>query len=418
MTPTGPTPSPAPSEGARPSSADRAGQLSSFRTVRLVAGREVRSSIHKKSFWVGAAITLAIVLGVSILPGVLSNDGTTTRTVGVTGSSVELEEPLAAIDEADPDVRIEVTTYDSEAQARAAAEDGDVDASVVDDRILVEEDASPELVAVLDQAARTAQVLAGVDDGTIDEAVAERLASPQVLQVQALDPTDDDEQGRQAMAIFGMFLLFGQIFAFGYAVAGGIVEEKSSRVVEVLLAKVRPGELLSGKILGIWVLTTAQMLVFATVGLVCSSLSGTLDLPAGWPGVVAQLLLWYVVAYLFYACVFAICGALASTPEELQSSSTPATILLMVGYAAAFAAINDPDGVAAVAASYFPSSAPLVMPLRSATGSAGVAEVVLSIAVTLGVGALLVPIAGRIYRGSVLQTRQTKIGKAWRSAKA
>lgn len=396
----------------------RPGRRRSPGTIRLVAAREVRASLQKRSFWIGSIITLLIVIGISVIPGLLSDDATTNRHVGVTGASEDLRGPLQAIDRSDPDLRIEITTFDDEDAARRAARDGDVDAAVVGDRILVEDDAPAELVALLDQAARTARVEAGVADGAIDEGVATELAAPQVLQVQALDPEDADEQARQAMTIFGIFLLLAQIFAFGYAVAGGIVEEKSSRVVEVLLAKVRPGELLAGKIVGIWLLTSAQMVAYAVVGVAGATLSGSLDLPPGWLGVVGVLLLWYVVAYLFYACVFAICGALAASPEELQSSSTPATILIMVGYGAAVATLSNPDSTISVVASFFPSSAPLVMPLRAALGSAAGWEVALSVAITLGVGALLVPVAGRIYRGSVLQTRQTKLGAAWRSARS
>ncbi|CAN5798892.1 ABC transporter permease [soil metagenome] len=385
--------------------------------VRLMAGREVRASLQKRSFWIGASITFAIVLAVAILPGLLGGSDTTDRSVGLVADSRGLRGPLEAIDRADPDLRLRIRSYDSASSAQRAARDGTVDASVVGDRIYVEDDAPDALVAILDQSARVARVEAGVADGSVEPGIARELASPRVLTVKALDPTDSAQSARQAMTVFGIFLLFAQVFSFGYAVSGGIVEEKSSRVVEVLLAKLRPGELLAGKILGIWLLTSAQMLVFAAVGLGASTLSGTLDLPPGWPGVVASLLLWYVVAYLFYACLFAICGALAASPEELQSTSTPATIVLMVGYGTAFAAISDPDGAVARVASFFPSTAPLVMPIRSAMGSASVWEAGLAIVITLATGALLVPVAGRIYRGSVLQTRQTKLRAAWRSAR-
>lgn len=390
----------------------------SWRAIRLVAGREVRASVQKRSYWIGVAITLAIVLAVSILPGILGGDGTTTRDVGLVGASRELRAPLEAIDRADPDLRLRIRTFETDDAARAAARDGDVDAAVVGDRIVVKDDVPDSLAAILDRSARAAQVNRGVADGAIDEDVAEGLASPSVLRVEALDPTDDDEQARRAMATFGMFLLFAQIFSFGYAVAGGIVEEKSSRVVEVLLAKVRPSELLTGKILGTWVLTTAQMVAFAVIGVVGASATGSLDLPPGWPGVIATLFLWYLVAYLFFACVFAICGALAASPEEMQSTTMPAMFLVMIGYFAAFAAIGDPSGTVAVVASFFPSSAPMVMPLRAAVGEVPGWQVALSVAITLGIGALLVPVAGRIYRGSVLQTRQTKLGAAWRSARS
>jgi ABC-2 type transport system permease protein len=389
----------------------------SRRAVRLVAEREVRASMQKRSFWIGAAITLAIVLAIAILPGVLDDDSATTRTVALGPDRVELEAPLAAIDDATEDLTIEISTFEDAGGARSVAAEGEVDAAVVGDTIFVDDDAPDDLVAVLDQSARTARVATGVENGSVDPAVADVLAAPQVLSVEALDPTDTEQQARQAMTVFGIFLIFVQIFGFGYAVAGGIVEEKSSRVVEVLLAKVRPGELLAGKVVGIWLLTTAQMIAIAVVGLVAATASGTLDLPPGWFGVVAFLLLWYVVAYVFYACVFAICGALAASAEEMQSTTTPATILVMLGYGAAFVALNDPEGTIAAVASFVPAFAPLVMPIRAVLGDAPAWEVVLSIGITLGVGAALIPVAGRIYRGSVLTSRQTKLAAAWRSAR-
>lgn len=408
---------PAPADGVAPPPDAGPRDRTRTRPVRLVAGREIRASFQKRSFWVGAGLTLAIVLAIAVIPGLLDDgDDVTERSVGLTGPSVALEAPLVAVDEASDDLAFEVTTYDDASDATTAARDGDVDAAVVDGTILVQESAPDDLVAILDQAARSAQVAAGVEDGLVDADLAADLAAPQVLVLEALEPVDDDENARRAMVVLGMFLIFFQIFSFGYAVAGGIVEEKSSRVVEVLLSKVRPGQLLAGKLVGIWLVTTAQMLVYATVGLTAATLSGTLDLPPGWAGVVALVLAWYVVAYVFFACVFAICGALAASSEELQSTMTPATILVMVGYFLAIVAMADPNGTAAVIGSFVPATAPLVMPIRSVLGDTAAWEVVVSIGLTLAVGLALIPIAGRIYKGSVLTTRQTKVLAAWRSA--
>lgn len=387
--------------------------------VRLVAGREIRSLLQKRSFWVGASVTLLIVLAISILPGVLAGDDTTTRTIGLTGETESLAAPLEAADAADDDLVIEIETYANEARTRAAVTDGTLDAAVVGDDLFVEEDdPSPELVALLDGAARIARVDDAIAAGQVEATTAAALTAPQVLTVQALDPADDAERTRQAMTIFGIFLLFAQIFTFGFTVAGGIVEEKSSRVVEILLSKVRATELLTGKILGVLVVTTAQLATFAVVGLGAATLAGTIDLPPGWPGVVALVFGWYLVAYLFFATVFAIAGSLAASPEELQSSVTPVTMLVMIGYGAAVVALNDPNGPVARAASFFPSSAPLVMPLRMVAGDVGAAEIALSVAVTIAIGALLVPVAARVYRGSVLKTRRTGLRDAWRAARA
>lgn len=392
--------------------------MTAFRAIRLVAGREVSSSLQKRSFWVSVAITAAVVLAIAILPGVLSGSSGTTRSVGLTGDDVRLSEPLRAFEDVDENLTIEITEYDEAGAARQGVLDGDVDVAVVDGVILVEDDPDEDLVVLLDQAARIAQVNQGVDAGTIDSSLATELASPQVLRTESLDPADPEEETRQAITIIGVFIILAQMFGFGWAIASGIVEEKSSRVVEVLLAKVRAGHLLAGKVVGIWLLTTAQMLGIAVLGLGAAVAVGTIDLPPGWLGVVATLMLWYFVAYIFYACVFAICGALAASAEELQSTTTPATFLVMAAYGGAVLTLSDPGGRLATAASYFPPTAPVAMPVRAVLGEAGAWEMGLSAVVTVGAGMLLIPIAARIYRGSVLATRQTKLGVAWRTARS
>lgn len=103
----------------------------SRRAVRLVAEREVRASMQKRSFWIGAAITLAIVLAIAILPGVLDDDSATTRTVALGPDRVELEAPLAAIDDATEDLTIEISTFEDAGGARSVAAEGEVDAALI-----------------------------------------------------------------------------------------------------------------------------------------------------------------------------------------------------------------------------------------------------------------------------------------------
>ncbi|MCC5953640.1 MAG: ABC transporter permease [Acidimicrobiia bacterium] len=411
------TGTPATARSTRPT-ADPAGDGATLRPIPLVAGREMVATVQKRSFWVGFGTTLAIVVAAAVLPGILAGDDVTTWEVGLVGESVELAPALDAWAAGIDDTTVEITEFADEAEAGDAIADGSVPAAVAGDRVLVEDNINPQLLAILDQAARTATVEQGLAAGDISTGLADELVVPQILVVESLDPADDDEMARQILTSAGVFIIFVQIFGFGYAVAGGIVEEKSSRVVEVLLGKLRPHQLLAGKLIGVWLLTTAQMIVITVVGLSGASLAGSLELPPGWEGVVLLVFGWYAIAYIFYAGIFAICGALAASAEELQSTMTPATLLVMGAYVAGFVALNDPDGLIAVVTSLFPATSPLVMPLRMTFSDVAPLEVVASIALALAASVLAVLLAGRIYRGSALKSRQSGLREAWRAARA
>jgi ABC-2 type transport system permease protein len=230
------------------------------------------------------------------------------------------------------------------------------------------------------------------------------VAEPPPLTVAPLHP-DDASGDRGAVAFIGVVLLYGQILGFGYWVASGIVEEKSSRVAELLLAKARPSELLAGKLVGIGSLGLAQLLVLVGAGLGAALALGQVDLPPGTAGLAAAVLGWFVLGYALYSCLFAVAGAIASRPEELQATTMPLTLLTMTGFFAAVFAQEDPSGMVARAATVFPPSAPLVMPIRQAAGELPLGEAALGIALVLATIAAAIPLAGRIYAGGALFTR-------------
>ena len=125
------------------------------------------------------------------------------------------------------------------------------------------------------------------------------------------------------MAFVASLLLYMQLIIFGLAVASGVVEEKSSRVIEVLMAAVPPRALLAGKVLGIGALGLLQLALTAFVGLAVASASGALELRSADAGILAVVLLWFVLGYVFYSTIYAISGVIVSRQEDLQSSSTP-----------------------------------------------------------------------------------------------
>ena len=190
---------------------------------------------------------------------------------------------------------------------------------------------------------------------------------------------EGEDEGGEGVAFVASLVLYLQLIMYGIAVASGVVEEKSSRVVEVLLATVQPRAILAGKILGIGALGLLQLAVTAVVGLAAASASGAIELDAGDLGTLAVVLVWFLFGYLLWSALYAIAGVMVSRQEDLQSSTTVLTVLLVIGYLLAFPAIDDPDGTLAVVASLVPLFSPITMPLRVALGEASAAEIAASL---------------------------------------
>lgn len=133
-------------------------------------------------------------------------------------------------------------------------------------------------------------------------------------------------------------------------------------VVEVLLSRLRPTELLAGKILGIGLVGLAQLAVVMAAGLVALSFSDNTRAQDTTPSTLGWIVFWFILGYGFYAVLYATAGSLVSRQEETQSLQLPMTGLLFVAYILAFVATESPDGAAALIGSLFPGTAPFSSP--------------------------------------------------------
>jgi ABC-2 type transport system permease protein len=243
--------------------------------VRLVAAREIAARIRDKNFIISSVVILVLLIGTLGLQVALSSGSEETR-VGVVGDADELRPALEAQGEA-LGVEVTVVELDPEAAARAAIEDGEVDGVLVpgpDPELLVEQSAGGSLQAVVQGA--VAQLSLGEQ---LAAAGIVGLDVPEVS-VTALDPDADADGQRVIAAIIGVGVLYGLLILFGQFVAQGVVEEKASRVVELLLATMKPWQLLAGKILGLGLLGLAQIVVIAVVGVVGALSFDLVDVPA------------------------------------------------------------------------------------------------------------------------------------------
>jgi ABC-2 type transport system permease protein len=384
--------------------------------VRVVARREFVERIRDRGFLISTGITLTILVSFVVVSALLG--GTTSFDLAVSGASSEAigDELVEAADGLDIEVRLR--RFASAGAAERAVRDGEVDAALLEGaRIVVRSEPPTELVGVIQVVSareRSGAALRGA--GLTGDEISAALEQP-ALPVSALEPLDRRQREYAAIGFVGVLALYGQLFAYGYWVASGVVEEKSSRVVEVLLATVRPSQLLRGKILGIGVLGLVQLGAIAAAGFAAAQVLGSLRFPSGALGVIAVVLLWFVLGYFFYASLFAVAGALVSRQEDLQATMTPLTILIVASFFIGIQANQAPDSTLAVVASFLPPSAPLVMPSRLILGEAPLWQGVVSVALSIAATAALVPVATKVYARAVLQPGKVRVRQILRSAR-
>jgi ABC-2 type transport system permease protein len=391
--------------------------MSRWNAIKLVMRREIVERIREKAFLYSTAISLLLIAGAAALPALIGDDDGGFDVGFVGAASSEIQQTAADPTLSAVDVVIRPREYDDRAAAESALEAEEIDAAVVDgDQLIGLQEVPAELQAYLQEVTSRLRLLetlneAGVPPGQIQEAL-----NPAPLEVSALDPPEEDQDEKSGLASIGSIILFLQVFGYGYWVSMGVVEEKSSRVVEILLAKIRPAQLLAGKVIGIGLLGLMQLILIVGVGLTIAVVTGSIELPSGTGEIIALVLVWFLLGYAFYSSLFAVSGALVSRVEELQSSTAPMSILLFASYFIGITATNNPDSTLATVASYLPPSAPLAMPQRAILGEASAIEVLLSMAITLAAAAALIPIAGRLYTGGILRMGGVvKLQEAWRS---
>jgi ABC-2 type transport system permease protein len=396
--------------------------MSRGRSILLVARREVLERGRSRGFIFSMLFTTAIIIGSFALPAILLGGDDTTRLGIVQPAPAGLDQAITATGGV-LDQDFDIVTYpDRTAGQRAlAAEEVAAVVAVPEDlsssgELLFRREAEPAIQGVVNAAVASLRVNEVLTEAGVDPGALAAAQTPPTIR--ALEPPEEGADAQFLIANIGAVLILIGVFSFGFTVLTGVVEEKQSRVMEVVLSTVLPRDLLMGKVLGIGLLGLVQLAVFVVAGLVAASLTQDFELPTTTPGAALQLVLWFILGYTLYSTALGVLGALASRMEEASNASTPVTMVAMVSYfVAIFAVINDPRSVVAVVATFVPVSAPMVVPMRAALGAITLIEVVVAVAVTvLAIYALFV-VGGRVYSGAALQTAgRMRLRDAWRSA--
>jgi ABC-2 type transport system permease protein len=237
------------------------------------------------------------------------------------------------------------------------------------------------------------------------------------VEVVALHSTGEAEGssglGAFLIAYILAFVLYIVITLYGVAVMRSVVQEKTSRVMEFLVAVVKPRHLMAGKILGIGGAALIQLVVWLGFGAMAlayrAELLGLFGISGGTSPVpplavfdVALILVFFVVGFFFYAAMYAAVGAMVSSEQDTQQVQMPVTMLLVIGVMCFQLIASSPRGGAAVVMTHTPFWSPLLMPMRYVLGGASLGEVALSLALLIGATFFVVRLAAKIYRVGVL----------------
>ena len=396
-----------------------------MKNLWLVTRRELRERGRSKGFILSSVLTVVILLGIILIPQALGGDAATFEVGALGGGNEQIVEAarqfeagVAAEEETDPDI-FEVTEFSSRQEGEDALRNGDIEVLLVDatSAVVAQQGfGGNELVERLQRAAGASrlQALMAENEDVASEVV--DVLSNDPLEVRSLSGPGSDNAESSVIAYAGLVLLYIAILTYGNTVLTGVTEEKNNRVVEVLLATLKPWQMLGGKVLGIGILGLAQFALTMAAAFAAIRLTGAVSLPAFDLGTVGVLVLWFLLGFAVYAALYAAAGSLTSRTEDAQSAALPMTMLAVVGFFVSFSVLDDPSSLVARITTFIPFTAAFVVPIRNSLGAISWAEHTLAVVVTIGAIVLLVLLAARIYAGGLLRFgARVRLKEAWRT---
>jgi ABC-2 type transport system permease protein len=375
--------------------------MSARRAIWEVAQREFLDRWRSRAMRVSYGILLVMVVAGAILASV--SDRTPTDDFALVGPRAVTLAPALRLAARAEDREARTHRLPDRAAAERALRSGDVDVAIIGDRLAVDDSRSDPAVAVAQRAIAGRRAVERLRAAGMTEEQAVATVAGRPAPVQVLDANAADRDRDTGMLWVGVLILFFSLIVYGQSVAASVAEEKSSRVIELLLTSLSPRRLLAGKVLGIGALGVAQLVVVCAAGLVAARAAGGEGLPPSAPETVALVVGWFVLGFAFFSVAYAALGALVSRQEDLEATTAPVNVLLIAAYFGANAAVQDPNGTWAQVAAFFPPLSPMVVPSRVVLGDMGAAGLIAAVAVELVATFLLIKLAAGVYERSVLR---------------
>jgi len=370
--------------------------------ARLVAERGLVENLRSRSFKVVTGLLLLLSVAAVALPQILGGEGTT-YTLATAGNAPA--DVVAALDAAgkSADFKVRYVSRDEEDSVRQAVRDGDATTGLVGQTLYTSASAGGTFPVVVAQAVITLKTSRRLTEAGLSPQQVVDLQSIRPPEQVTVGPADDEERAGVGFAV-GFVLYLALTFA-GSAIATPVAMEKSTRISEVLLAVLRPSQVLVGTVVAVGAATLLQLLVLAAPLAIAVQVTDNIGLPPVAAGDIALAVAWFVLGFVLYAFLFSAAAALVNKITEVSSAILPVTLILIICYVLAITVVRpDPGGGWSVAASMFPLTAPLAMPIRWASGEVPIYQLLLAMALTAATAVLVVSVASSIYRRALLIT--------------
>lgn len=389
----------------------------------------------------GLPVFLGAIFAVPTLLG--AREGARERTLVILDRTDVLASRLGTVLEG-TSFRVTVLDPDlEEEQVRALVEEREAGSGLILDeetvrsgraRLVVRSTPGPNTLFTLQQAVAGAALQLRLEQGDAPPGLVE-LARGGGLELRRVGDAAEGEEGLDRAAgtlagFLGAFLLYMVLILYGTAVMRSVLEEKSGRMVEIILAALHPRDLMLGKIVGVGAVGLTQLsmwvlMAVAAVRLLPERLLGgpeRLDAARGLvpsPGVLVLLLTFFTLGYLLYASLYAAAGAVCSREEEAQQAQLPVTLILVVPVILLPPVVDDPHATFAVGMAMVPFFAPVLQFARAAAGAASGWQVGVTLAIMVATIPLVAGVAGRIYQAGILmQGKRPGPGALWRMLRA
>jgi ABC-2 type transport system permease protein len=396
---------------------DSTQQTASAGGWRVVAAREVSVKLRDKTFLLSTAFMLVLIV-VSIAFSAFIAGRHESRTVAVLDPAAQqlVQQAGDQGQDAGSDLRLQARTADGQDQVETWLESGEADAALlqVSDpgngprwEVVGQREVDAGLQNLLADAVSASELASNAQAAgtTSGEILTGTTLGQRVLEEGGLDPGV-----RYGLSFAFAFLFYITALVFGLSIAQSVIEEKQSRVVEILAAAVPIRQLLAGKVIGNSVLAIGQVVLLASVGLIGLSLSGQGEVLALVLGASVWFVVFFLLGFAALACIWAVAGSIATRQEELQATTMPVQAVVFV---ALFIGIAG-TGKLLTVASFVPLVSSVAMPVRMLSGNVPLWQPAVAAVLVAVVAVVLVRLGARLYEGSLLRTnRRTKLREAF-----
>jgi ABC-2 type transport system permease protein len=383
--------------------------LSAAAAVRLITAREITIMLRSKTVRFVTALILLVIAATVVILTILTATGGSATSVGITRSETSFAAPLQASAAALED-KVTIRSVPSQAAGRAQVANGSLDALLIENNnrleVIVEHSIDPGLHRTLSSLARQLRLDQQIRALGGNPATVNQKVTAAGVAVEVLSPPRHYDIAAIVLGSSAGVLIYISLMIQGQRVAQGVVEEKSSRVVELLLSTVRPWQLMAGKVAGIGLVGLAQILLFGMAGVALASGLGLLHISiSAAVGTVVWLVVWYLLGFVLYAFALAAAGALVSRQEDAGAVVMPVLVPVIAGYILGISILpGHPGSRLCEILSIIPVFSPTLMPMRLAMGSGPYWQTIVSILLAAAAIPLLAGLAGKIYGNAVLRT--------------